>query len=168
MNRESAQKNVVDMQRIFPKSFAVYGTALGSLRENDVIQHDLDTDIGIFIEDLSFSSLNNAVREGFDLIMTYGSPGFGYEMAFRRNGVKTDVMCFYRKDGKIFNCLWDNWEPIIHEYQPELFEVILGKLGENVIKTLGEPYVKHVYGDEWKTPITEWNWRTDHKCIKNE
>lgn len=167
INKEIAIKNVVELQKILPKSFAIYGTALGSLREGDVIGHDPDTDIGMMIEDFNYADVNIIIRQGFDLIRIFGSSHFGLEISFRKDGVKTDIMFFY-KDGnnKRFNCLWDKNIPIVHEYPNNSFDVIEGKLGNENIRTLGEKYIKLVYGSNWRVPVKEWNWRTDHKCIK--
>lgn len=175
MEKEAAINNVVDIQRVFPKSFAIYGTALGSIREQNIISHDLDTDCGIMSEDFSWEDVNSAIKLGFDILMVYGSSHYGLEIAFYRDGVKTDLMVFYKSkkdENKIFNCLWKNGgvnglsDQIIHEYDKDMFEVIDGRLDKYIIRTLGVKYIEHVYGGKWKVPVTKWDWRTDHKCIK--
>ncbi len=71
---ESARgvKNVVELLLIFPRSFAVYGTALGSLREQNIIAHDPDTDIGIRSEDFNWDAVNEAVRRGYTISRRLG------------------------------------------------------------------------------------------------
>lgn len=175
IERERAVKNVVELQSIFSDSFAIYGTALGSLREQNVIEHDPDTDLGIRSEDFNWACVTEAVRRGFTILSVYGMRHYGMEISFGRNGIKTDVMLFYKNPdapGKIFNCLWENAgkdgmkNAIIHEYDEALFAIIPGTLGGSEIRTLGEPYVEAVYGKNWRTPVKEWNWRTDHLCKK--
>lgn len=173
--RANATRNVAELQTIFPASFAVYGTALGSLREQNIIEHDLDTDIGIRSEDFTWEAVNEAVRCGFEISFVFGMRHYGMEITFVRDGEKTDLMLFYsdpERPGKVFNCLWENEgkdgmaNRIIHEYDEAMFKIQEGKLGDITIRTLGEDYVRHVYGENWRTPVKTWNWRTDHLCRK--
>lgn len=171
-DKETAAKNVSELQKIFIGSFAVYGTALGSLREGDVIEHDPDTDIGMLSNDFRWEFLTEAIQKGFTILAIFGMRHYGLEIAIRRGGVKTDIMLFYQsEDGfGVFNVLWNNGgrngikDGIVHDYPAYLIEPETGKLGNYKIKTLGEEYVKHVYGNDWRVPIKEWDWRTDHKC----
>lgn len=173
--RKIAAKNVFDLQGIFDSSFAIYGTALGSLREGDVIAHDMDTDLGIFSDDFRWKRVCEAVRAGFEIRSVMGSRWRGMEVSFVRSGVKTDLMLIYR-DGsdpqKARNSLWRNGgrngaaDEITHEYDASLFRPIEGRLGEFAIRTLGEGYVRAVYGDDWRVPKEEWDWKNDHLCRK--
>jgi len=173
--RSPAVQNVADIQEIFLKSFAIYGTALGSLREGNVIAHDPDTDCGIFDEDFTWEQVTEATRRGFSIVAVFGSRYHGMEIAFLRDGVKTDLMLMYRSKthpGKVNNSLWENGgrngraDEIPHEYDESMFQVVDGKLGDKTIRTLGESYVRHVYGENWRTPVKKWDWRTMHLCKK--
>jgi len=175
IERARAVKNVVELQSIFPTSFAIYGTALGSLREQNVIEHDPDTDIGIFSEDFNWDGINEAVRRGFTILAVFGMRYYGMEVALMKNGVKTDLMLFYadpEKPGIRFNCLWENGgrdgirNAITHEYFEEILDTVQGTLGDATIRTLGQAYVERVYGENWRTPVKKWDWRTDHLCKK--
>ena len=177
IRRAEAIKNVVELQSIFKESFAVYGTALGSFRENNIMEHDPDTDIGIFSEHFEWAGVTEAVKRGFRILSVFGMRYHGMEIAFARDGVKTDLMFFYKSKEdptKRFNCLWDNGgrrgmsDQIMHEYDEKLFKIINGKIGSDFIRTLDIDYIEHVYGKDWKTPVTKWDWRTDHKCRKND
>ncbi|OQB05319.1 MAG: LicD family protein [Parcubacteria group bacterium ADurb.Bin216] len=53
MDKKSAIQNLLQLKDIFPNMFLCYGTALGSIREGDILTHDLDTDIGILASDFS-------------------------------------------------------------------------------------------------------------------
>lgn len=166
-----AANNIVELQGIFKNSFAIYGTALGSLRERDIIDHDLDTDLGIIDSDFIWEQVTQSIKQGFSIISIFGLRFHGLEISLRKNGVKTDIMIFYeRSDGDIYNCLWDNGgrnglsDAIIHEYDSDVFKIIDGYLGENKIRTLGEDYIKAVYGDNWREPVKTWDWRKDHLC----
>lgn len=172
ININQAIENIVDLQNIFRESFLVYGSALGCIREGTILAHDLDTDIGIMSEDLSWDKVNQAVKAGFDIFSIHGMRHYGLEIKFQRGRVRTDLMVFYHgEEGKIFNCLWDNngingmKDEIIHEYPVEVFETFEKNLDGYAVKTLGEKYLEYVYGD-WRTPVYNWDWRKDHKCKK--
>ena len=153
------------------KYFLVYGTALGANREQNIISHDLDIDIGIMKDDLHFGYINSLIRAGFDMISMFGSFNYGLEMSFRKDGVKVDLMVYYQEGNIIWNSLWLNGgrdglcNMIVHSYKNELFEIERVKVGDNVFFSLGEEYISKVYGVSWKIPVKEWNWRTDHCCI---
>ncbi len=175
MDRGALAENVAELLCLFPKSFAVYGTALGSLREGDIIAHDPDSDIGIFTEDFSWDQVVEAIRHGYTIEAVFGMRHYGLEISFWKNKAKTDLMLFYPDQAnpkKRFNVLWDNGgrdgmsNAIVHEYDEALFEPIDGTLGRYRIRTLGEPYILAVYGENWRTPVKEWNWKTDHLCKK--
>ena len=174
MEKEIAEANVAVLLSIIPKSFAVYGTALGFVREGGVISHDQDTDIGIFSDDFSWDFITRAIGHGFQIISIYGMRHHGLEISLRREGVKTDIMLFYREGDKVWNSLWDNGcrhglaDEIRHEYNCHVFKTITVKLKNNGVNlaSLGEEYLEEVYGKDWRVPVREWDWRTSHKCIK--
>lgn len=175
MPRAQAADNVTELLGIFDNSFAIYGTALGSLRERGVIEHDPDTDIGIFNEHLSWQSLNEAIRRGYEVLAIFGMRYYGLEIALKKDDIKTDIMVFYKdKENPVkrFNCLWKNGgrngmaDVIVHEYDETMLQPVIGELNGNRIKTLGEEYIKHVYGEDWRTPVKKWDWQNDHKCKK--
>ncbi len=170
--QEQAIINVHGLQQIFEKSFAVYGTALGSLREKNIISHDLDTDLGIFTEDFSWDLVNKAIALGYNIRSVFGMRHYGLEISFIKNEVKTDLMVFYHDGEKVFNCLWDNGgkngmtDKIIHEYDQSVFLIEDGQLGWCKVKTLGLKYILAVYGENWQIPVKHWNWKEDHLCLK--
>jgi len=172
MNSNVAVKILKEFTRCLDdKYFLVYGTCLGANREQNIISHDLDIDIGIMRDDFKLSLLNNLVNSGFDIIQIFGSLEVGLEISFKKNGIKVDLMVFYIGEGRLWNSLWLNGgrnglsDMIVHSYSEELFEIKELKVGDNYFYSLGEEYIKRVYGDDWKIPVKEWNWRTDHLCL---
>lgn len=161
---------MIELLGIFKGSFCAYGTALGAVREGDILAHDLDTDIGILSDNFQFDFLSDAVSNGWKILNIYGMRHYGFEIALTRDGIKTDIMVLYRDKKSFFNCLWDNGgrngllDQIRHEYPKSVIQITEGELGGVKVKTMGEEYLSHVYGAEWKTPIKSWDWRTDHKC----
>lgn len=176
MNNELALKTLKDFtDELENKYFIVYGTCLGAHREKNFIKHDLDVDVGIMRSDFNFEMLENLVKKGFKIWNMFGSKELGFEISFKKNGIKVDLMFFYYDNDKklIWNSLWDNGginglsDMIIHSYDKELFEIVNIKLNNIKFQSLGLKYIKAVYGENWQTPITPWNWRTDHLCIDN-
>lgn len=178
MDKKSAIKNLKEIQTYFPKGFLAYGTALGAFREKDIISHDLDTDFGVFSEDFDWKGITALIQKGFRILSIFGMRHYGLEVSLGRDGIKTDIMILYRNQycNIVFNCLWDNGgrngmsDEIRHEYDTDIFKnMLIGELQGEKFNTFGEPYIKAVYGKDWKTPKTPWNWRTDHFCnIKNK
>lgn len=167
MDIQQAEENVVTLLEIIPKSFAIYGTALGIVREGKIIEHDTDTDIGLFSDDFDWKIIDTAIKYGFTIISIYGTRHHGLEISLARNGIKTDIMILYRDNDIVWNSLWDDdgRTEIRHEYPADIM-VATEKRAQrgSYVKTLGEPYLRYVYGENWRTPIKKWNWRTDHKC----
>lgn len=168
MDTKQALQNVQLFQAIVPKAFAVYGTCLGFQRDGDIILHDLDTDMGIMAHDFNYNILEDLQRAGFKITKIFGMPSCGMEIAFKKDGIKTDLMLFYKHDKLLFNCLWDNGgenglsDMIVHSYDPALLKSFETTKG---VRHLSRDYIESVYGLEWRTPTSPWNWRTDHKCI---
>ncbi|MCK9598070.1 MAG: hypothetical protein M0R37_12075 [Bacteroidales bacterium] len=166
-----AERLVVELLGIFPRSFCAYGTALGVVREGAILAHDLDTDIGVMSADFSWDSVVEAVRRGWEIRHVFGMRHLGLEIALMRDGVKTDVMVIYPEAGGFTNSLWDNGgrnglaDRIIHSYPSPVMGVEEWRMGDVPVRTLGPAYLAHVYGD-WRTPVKSWDWRTDHLCRK--
>lgn len=76
LNKEVCKENLFDVRRIFDrygiKFWFLYGTLLGAIRDNDFIEYDTDTDIGIFEKDREklILALKDLIRMGFKLIRT--------------------------------------------------------------------------------------------------
>ncbi len=66
------------------RGFAVYGTALGIIREKSLIRHDKDIDVGILIDDFDYSMIVNIIEKGFILSKIYGMNSCGLEMSFKK------------------------------------------------------------------------------------
>lgn len=173
MKKEVANKDLIDFCKCLNgKYFIVYGTCLGAHRETDIMSHDLDIDVGIMAKDFELKMVNDLIKSGFELIRVFGSLHIGFELSFKKpGGVKIDLMFFYKEDKKIWNALWDNngqnglSDMIVHSYDEKLFELEELLISNNTHYGLGRKYLERVYGVDWQTPVTVWNWRTDHKCI---
>lgn len=159
--RETALENLKDIRNVLNKYDISYwldgGTCLGAIREHDFIEWDEDTDIGVLEETFKEEAIYDIEKLGFKLEHTYGSRDKGYELAFRRNGVKTDIFFYYLKDDKRWYAMYaDKMIPMV--YPAEIFAtqkpiVFLGQVFMIPIDT--NSYLKIKYGDymtpkEWK------------------
>lgn len=172
MNKKTAIKVLKKFTDCLDKKyFLVYGTCLGANREQDIISHDLDTDIGIMSKDFNVGYINKIIKEGFRLISIFGNINYGFELSFFKDGIKIDLMIFYQEGNIIWNSLWDNGgrkglsDMIIHSYDSKIFTIDKLKLGNEHFYSLGKEYIEAVYGVNWRTPVEKWNWRIDHLCI---
>lgn len=186
MNKEIAEKNLKLAVAALGKLKITYwleaGTCLGAWREHDFIDHDQDIDLGIYAEDCAdeagLNRLIGAMEEsGFSLHHIFGKLERGFEIAFKREGVKLDIFWFYLSQGKRWHAAWRNGgrngesDLIKLVFSAELFE----KLGAvRVFKqTFKVPnptddYLVERYGPEWLIPNMKWNWATDPRCINNK
>lgn len=178
MNKEIAKENLLEVQKIFIESgvicFLAYGSCLGMVREKDIMDHDLDTDVGIMADDWNFDFLRQFTEAGFKILNIFGMFNYGCEIALGKNGVKTDVMFFYKDKDKVWNALWRNGcrngqaDMIKHTYNRMLFDKVKElefKTGEKLlVLSKYEDYLIRVYGEAWKVPVKEWDWKTSHFC----
>lgn len=170
MDKQQAMDNLRHLKDILPSMFLCYGTALGSIREGKILDHDLDTDIGILYSDFNYRLFQHFYNHGFRIMTIFGMINWGGEIALERGGVKTDIMFFYPEGDGYFNCLWKNGckngidDCIKHKHSK--LEIITSKLDGEDFRCISEKHLTEIYGD-WKTPVKEWDWKIDHQCIVN-
>jgi len=183
MDKKIAVKNLKEITDILTRNnvrnFLVYGSCLGAVREHNIIEHDLDTDLGIMAEDWKFDILRQFFEAGYEIRNIYGMFNYGCEIYLRKNGIKTDIMFFYKdeKKGQYWNCLWDNQcvngekDKIKHVYPLSFFDNLnyynLGGLSFQA-PTYADSYLSLVYGPDWRTPVKKFDWRIDHQCREHE
>lgn len=173
--REIALKNLVDIRDVLKKYNVAYwldgGTCLGAIREHDFIEIDTDTDIGVLEETYKEEVTQEIIDKGFELIHKYGSREKGCELAFVRNGVKTDIFFYYLKDGKRWYAMYTN-QMIPMVYEAGIFEKQkpVDFLGEEFMIPIDtHRYLETKYGDYMtKIKANEWDWTTGPKNIDKD
>ncbi len=137
------------------------GTLLGFYRDGNFIQGDTDVDIGVFIDEWTPQLISTFKKNGLRLLRVNGSKDRGLEYTFTRKGVNLDVFFFYREDDYVWHATWLGNEMI--RYRFPHFDV---KDYEFMGHTFSAPanieeYISLKYGENWRTPIRNWNWARD-------
>lgn len=143
------------------------GTLLGYYRENDLLLHDTDVDLGLWDTEYTPNIRKAMLAAGFTLWKTFGTVGDGYEESYHRNGTKLDLFYHVRKPTQTYMAVTARdtfgrytlrkryiFEPF--SLQPVKF------LNQRFLVPENPGYVvRQQYGDNWQTPIKVWNYGDD-------
>lgn len=161
MKKEIALKNLIDLDKIFRNNKAPCwiqdGTLLGYFREKDFISHDLDTDMGMMIDDFSEKILEDSLEAGFTYSFL-GYPESCMQITFSRFDVRTDVFFFYNMDGFVYHSAFLENNRIDYRYERfNLKEVLF--LGNIFLVPSDElKFIVAKYGVGWHFPDVEWSY----------
>lgn len=154
MDRSIAKENIILLKEIFDKHdmkyWLCFGTLLGAIRDNDFIEHDVDTDIGIELSQLNKLevSLSDFDRYGFEIIRVTSDLSM---ISLLRENEYIDIYLF-RKVNNDENMSWRcNGYVVKDDYFSELENIHF--LGEQFCAPMNYiKYLEEVYGEDWKTP----------------
>lgn len=154
LNLPIAKENLVLFKKIMNQNnvsfFILYGTLLGAVREQNFIEHDTDTDLGIFHKDRSefIKVIPQLIKNGFEIIRTKDPDDL---VTFMRQDEYIDVGIFSTKKVGLRNYFEYQGNLIDKHFLQTLDEIqFLGltfKIPSNVDKFL----VKN-YGKDWNLP----------------
>ena len=144
------------------RPFIVDGTLLGAVREQGFIAHDRDVDVGVFRADMDRSTptrIKQAMRAArFRHIRDFGALDRGYEMSFRRRGVKVDVFVYYDDADGRYHAAWKDGSPIRYRYWPFGLAPLVFHGSSFNAPDDPERFLRAKYGDDWRVPVIEWDW----------
>jgi hypothetical protein len=164
------------LRGINAKYALAYGTALGVVRENDLIQRDRDVDFAMFYEDLpSWDTLNRAMAShGFECPAkstpySWECHGRQYPILFQYRHriirVGCDIGVMYRRD----DGTWDfggarpgtGHRFISRPGKPEMNEIHFRGHEHSIFPV---EWLKEQYGESWMTPLPDDKGRPSSKC----
>jgi hypothetical protein len=178
VNLEIAIENLREISSVLEKKgvkhWVTDGSLLGLVRENKLLDHDADTDIGLFGHNFDFRVLEMLETRGFTLEHTFGDPRSSLEIALKRDGVKTDLFFFYRVwklNGKLPSLRFRH--SAFHDFTSETYRRIdyfykpFGVMkktfrdGRFPIPRKPERFLVQKYGVDWQTPVIKWDYAFD-------
>ena len=137
------------------------GTLLGFYRDGDFIQGDTDVDLGVFIDELTPRLISAFRKNGLRLLRVNGSKDCGLEYTFTRKGVNLDVFFFYKEKDYVWHATWLGNEMIRYRF-PHFAVTDHEFLGHTFsVPANTEEYIRLKYGENWRTPVSNWNWARD-------
>lgn len=165
MNKKIALKNLIDLDKILRENDSEYwlscGTLLGFYRDGDFIGHDTDTDICVNIESLNKKLINSLLTNGFTIGNVFGRLDDGFEIAIHRQGVKTDLFFFYKKEGYWYHSVYAHFTNV----DSLKFDYVYNQFGLKETEFLNynfttpndiESVITQQYGKNWKIPDKNW------------
>jgi phosphorylcholine metabolism protein LicD len=173
MNKEIAINNLKVFRDILNSLGVAWwldgGTCLGAIREKDFIDIDDDTDIGVLEETWNDEVIERLKDNGFELEMVFGERNKGYELAFLRDGVKTDIFFYYLKGDKRWYAMYyeDKMIPMTYDKSIHAEQKAINFLGSNFnIPLKVDDYLRTKYGDYMtKIKKEDWVWHQGPKNI---
>jgi predicted O-linked N-acetylglucosamine transferase (SPINDLY family) len=139
------------------------GTLLGYVRENSLIDHDHDVDLGVFRENYHPDLVPRFIAAGFTLASKYGSLDEGLEYTFVRGDSRLDVFFFYQEVDYMWCSSWLGERRLRYRYPKISFSKIefQGKVFN--IPSNPSEYLAALYGNFWQDPDKAWHWPTSHQ-----
>lgn len=179
IDQEIAKKNLVDtiatLDKLGIECWLEAGTCLGAIRENRFIPHDFDIDIGIFAKDVDRALEVHAemIKLGFreNHNNQGGAPEYGYERSYVRDGIVVDHFYFYQDGDTLWMGAWAQDGIKKHNFTKSLFFPLkqIEFCGINVnVPNPPEKYLEERYGNDWRTPRKDWDWKTDPVCLEKK
>ncbi|RLC48109.1 MAG: hypothetical protein DRH57_02770 [Candidatus Cloacimonadota bacterium] len=166
INKMVAIENLADAKKILDnlnmRNWLTDGTLLGYYRENDIITHDKDVDIGCFIADYNDKIILKFIENDWNLENIFGRKDIGLELSFRRNYIKLDIFFFYEEGKKYWHGAWlktDKGRNLIKYYYDKFdlkeieFKGYKFNIPEDILK-----YIITKYGESWNQPRKNWDW----------
>ena len=159
-----------------------FGTLLGFYRENDFINHDLDMDFGIIINDYNdfLEKEKYLLKNGFSRTKEFYYKNRLVELSYSYKGLNVDFIVYRRKadvieSDTIFfmtNALGKptryevyNYSLPFSELEEHNFKAVEIKVPNNA-----REYLSKLYGEDFEVPNTNYNWKENpiYKRVSSE
>ena len=159
-----------------------FGTLLGFYWENDFINHDLDMDFGIIINDYDdfLEKEKYLIKKGFSRTKEFYYKNRLVELSYSYKGLNVDFIVYHRKadvieSDTIFfmtNALGKptryevyNYSLPFSELEEHNFKAVEIKIPNNT-----REYLSKLYGEDFEVPNTNYNWKENpiYKRVSSE
>jgi len=152
-----------------------YGTLLGYVRENGIIKHDCDFDIGIWYSDYSKELENILILAGYKLIREFKSVSSyeAFEQTYSKDGVQIDIFYHHSDSNKSWSHIFyreedDDLESGIYrirklDYPSAPLEKTLFLGCDVYVFKNKEIYLEEIYGTDWRIPNPKFDWKKGPK-----
>ena len=159
-----------------------FGTLLGFYRENDFINHDLDMDFGIIINDYDdfLEKEKYLIKKGFSRTKEFYYKNRLVELSYSYKGLNVDFIVYRRKadvieSDTIFfmtNALGKPTRYEVYNYRLP-FSELEGhnfKAVEIKVPNNAREYLSKLYGEDFEVPNTNYNWKENpiYKRVSSE
>ena len=167
---DTITQNIVEahiiLNSIGVKHWLTDGTLLGYYRDGKIFAHEKDADFGVFIEDYNDKIIDAFIKKGWRLHYVFGKLSVGFELTFSKNDEHIDLFFFYKDEDKVWHAAWQVTQkrPVrivnLIKYNYDKFDLKeIEFLGEKfLIPANTEHYIETKYGNDWRTPVKEWDW----------
>lgn len=168
-----ALKEVFDIiNKDKPKAFAAFGTLLGLYREQALLGHDIDIDIGCFHEDLE-DTLNALTAAGIHFTYYFQDTTHPncLEYRFFHKKIPFDIFVFNRIDGEAIctdfinkNGVFSIRENVFEDFSLDYIEID----GYHFcVPQHPEKFLLGRYGKNYMTPDKSYDYKNPAPCIRN-
>ena len=159
-----------------------FGTLLGFYRENDFINHDLDMDFGIIINDYDdfLEKEKYLIKNGFIRTKEFYYKNRLVELSYSYKGLNVDFIVYYKKTdivesdtiffmtnalGKPTRYEVYNYSLPFSELEEHNFKAVEIKVPNNT-----REYLSKLYGEDFEVPNTNYNWKENpiYKRVSSE
>ena len=148
-----------------------YGTLLGYIRENGIMKHDYDFDVGLWFEDYTKEFEDELKIKGFKLIHQFtGMNGYqAFEQSYEKNGVSIDLFYHFSDEKQIWTHVFhrepdtdlpqDKWLVRKLPFTRAEFKKIDFMGIEAYVPSNSEQYLEETYGKNWRVPDKNFDWK---------
>ena len=159
-----------------------FGTLLGFYRENDFINHDLDMDFGIIINDYDdfLEKEKYLIKKGFSRTKEFYYKNRLVELSYSYKGLNVDFIVYRRKvdvieSDTIFFMTNALGKPT--RYEVYNYSLPFSELEEHDFKAVeikvpnnAREYLSKLYGEDFEVPNTNYNWKENpiYKRVSSE
>ena len=159
-----------------------FGTLLGFYREKDFINHDLDMDFGIIINDYDdfLEKEKYLIKKGFSRTKEFYYKNRLVELSYSYKGLNVDFIVYRRKadvieSDTIFFMMNALGKPT--RYEVYNYSLPFSELEEHNFKAVeikvpnnAREYLSKLYGEDFEVPNTNYNWKENpiYKRVSSE